>query len=371
MPDDNARLIDRFLAYMRVERGAAENTISAYEIDLRKFSGWLSRPLTDAKKIDLQRYLAELLAAGSSSSSVARRRTCLRSFYRFLCYSEEIEADPTRHVPIPRGWKKVRTFLSTSEVERMVSSCGTSKLGLRDRAMLLLFFSSGLRASELAALKLADLDLDAGCAKVWDGKGHKDGIVPLSPPAIEALKAYLEIRSSANESAILAMRAEGNSYDAIASKLGIGAMTVYRIAHHQCKRLQADSPYVFPGRGGSVLTRENIWHQVRGIGKKVLGRDVSPHSLRRAYATALLKGGADIRDVQALMRHAGVDTTSLYIQLDLNFLRKTYYDTHPRALLTEATCRRLSNVLPRLKPKPEHDSGVPERPLLLLGSGRS
>lgn len=330
--DDNARLINRFLAYMRIERGASENTISSYGTDLRKFSEWLDRVLVSAKTSELHKYLAELLSAGRTSSTVARRRACLCQFYRFLCYEEEIEADPARHLPIPKGGTRVRTFLSTDEVERMVSSLGTSKRGLRNKAMLLLFFSSGLRASELAALKLADLDFEAGCAKVWNGKGGKDGIVPLSPRAIAALQAFLEVR-------------------------------------HRFKSANG-SPYVFPGKNRPSLTRENISQQVRKIGKEAIGRDISPHSLRRAFASVLLKGGADIRDVQALMRHAGVDTTALYIEIDLDDLRRAYYGSHPRARFAKTTRRRLSNVLPSFKPKQEHDSSLPQRPSFLLGPGR-
>jgi len=126
----------------------------------------------------------------------------------------------------------------------------------------------------------------------------------------------------------------------------VSALTAY------LKVRPKESPYVFPGPTGQRLTRGRIWQCVSGIDKRALGRRISPHSLRRAFATALLKGGADIRDVQALMRHAGVETTALYIQLDLNFLRKTYYETHPQALLAKATDRRFSNTLPGLQSKP-------------------
>lgn len=181
----------------------------------------------------------------------------------------------------------------------MVASLSASWLDVRDKAILLTFFASGLRASELARLKLQDLDLDAGAAKVWDGKGGKDGIVPLSPPAIEALRQYLGI-----------------------------------VRPHFAAR--ANNPHVFLGHWGRSLTRQAIWCRVRGIAKSALGKRISPHFLRHGFATALVEGGADIRDVQVLMRHSSVDTTAIYVHTDLQYLRKIYYASHPRARIPKA-----------------------------------
>lgn len=164
---------------------------------------------------------------------------------------------------------------------------------------MLTFFASGLRESELAALKVQDMDLDAGAAKVWDGKGGKDGIVPLSLPAIAALREY---------------------FSNVRPKLANGGA----------------EPYVFLGQRGRGLTRQQIYYRVRGIAQAALGRRISPHFLRHGFATALMEGGTDIRDVQVLMRHSSVDTTAIYVHIDLKFLRRIYYASHPRARIAQA-----------------------------------
>ena len=228
-----------------------------------------------------------------------RRLSCLRHFFRFLIDEEDIEIDPTRNLPVPKGWKTVPKSLSLADLDSMVASLGYSWLDVRDKAILLTFFASGLRESELAELKMQNLDLDAGAAKVWDGKGGKDGIVPLSPPSIAALREY---------------------FSNVRPKLANGG----------------SEPYVFLGRRGRGLTRQQIYYRVRGIAQAALGRRISPHFLRHGFATALMEGGADIRDVQALMRHSCVETTATYTHIDLKFLRKIYYASHPRARIPQA-----------------------------------
>jgi integrase/recombinase XerD len=294
----NSDLINSFLKYLRVERGAGENTLASYGHDVRNFSAWLEKPTPQATRIDLQKYISDSLKEGINARTVARRLSCLRHFYHFLIDEDEIQIDPTRNLPVPKRWKTVPKPLSQADLEMMVSSLGQSWLAVRDRAMLLTFFASGLRESELAALKMRDLDLDAGAAKVWDGKGGKDGIVPLSPPAIAALKIYLE--------------------------------TVRPIL-----AVDLTASHVFLGRRGHVLTRQQIYYRVRDIAEAALGKRISPHFLRHGFATALVEGGADIRDVQVLMRHSSVDTTAIYIHIDLKSLRKIYYASHPRARMAQ------------------------------------
>jgi integrase/recombinase XerD len=279
--------------------GAGENTVASYETDVRKFAEWLGRPLTSVRRIDLQQYLSDSLNAGTNARSAARHLSCLRHFYRFLIDEEEIQIDPTRNLPVPKHWKTVPKALSLADLEKMVASLGASWLDVRDKAMLLAFFASGLRASELAALKLQDLDLEAGAAMVWNGKGGKDGLVPLSPPAIAALRRYLEIVRP-------------------------------KLADH------GSSAYVFLTRLGGPLTRQQVYYRVRDVARSALGKLISPHFLRHGFATALVEGGADIRDVQVLMRHSSIDTTAIYIHTDLKYLRRIYYASHPRARIAEA-----------------------------------
>lgn len=293
----NNDLVDRFLVYLRAERGAGENTLANYEHDVRDFSAWLEKPVPEATRIDMQKYISDSLKR-VCARSVQRRLSCLRHFFRFLIDEDEIEIDPTRNLPVPKGWKTVPKSLSPADLDAMVASLGFSWLDVRDKAILLTFFASGLRESELAALKVQDLDLDAGAAKVWDGKGGKDGIVPLSPPAVAALREY---------------------FSNVRPKLANGG----------------SEPYVFLGRRGRGLSRQQIYYRVRDIAQEALGKRISPHFLRHGFATALMEGGADIRDVQVLMRHSSVDTTAIYIHIDLKFLRKIYYASHPRARIPQ------------------------------------
>jgi integrase/recombinase XerD len=276
----------------------ATNTLASYESDVRKFAEWLGRPLAEVQRLDIQKYLSDSIAGGMSGPTAARRLATLRQFYRFLIDEEEVTSDPTRNLPAPKQWKTVPKALSQADLDVMVASLGNSPTAVRDRAMLLTFFASGLRESELAALKLQDIDLEAGIAKVWAGKGNKDGIVPLSPPAIAALREYLE---------------------SVRPKLAPEGTAV-----------------VFLGRRGKSLSRMAIWFRIRNIAQAALGKHVSPHFLRHGFATALVEGGADIRDVQVLMRHSSVDTTAIYIHIDLTYLRRIYYASHPRARIAQA-----------------------------------
>lgn len=298
MPADNNDLVNRFLKYLRSERGAGENTLASYEHDVRNFAAWLEKPFPETTRIALQKYVSDSLDEGVSARTAARRLSCLRHFFHFLIDEDEIQFDPTRNLPVPKRWKTVPKPLSLADLDKMVASLGSSWLAIRDRAMLLTFFSSGLRASEFAALKMQDLDLEAGAAKVWNGKGGKDGLVPLSPPAVAALQLYIET---------------------VRPKLLRGGSD-----HH-----------VFLSRSGGALSRMAIWFRVSGIAKAALGKHISPHFLRHGFATALVEGGADIRDVQVLMRHASVDTTAIYIHIDLKYLRRIYYASHPRARIAQ------------------------------------
>ena len=238
------------------------------------------------------------MAEGLTARSAARKLSTLRAFCRLLLDEERIDINPTNGVPIPKVGKALPHFLELSELEKMVQWTEKQKdaLAVRDKAILLVLFASGLRESELINLKLGDLDLDAGIVKVWNGKGGKDGIAPLSPPAIEALSVYLQV---------------------LRPKLDCNG----------------GSPYVFLAgrRHGDQLTRMALFKRIRDIGRNAIGRAASPHQLRHGCATALVKGGADIRDVQAVLRHSDIDTSAIYTHVDITYLRGIYGKSHPRA----------------------------------------
>lgn len=290
----NPDLIARFLTYLRTERGMADNTLEAYETDVTLFAEWLRRPLSEVSRTDLQEYVAEVLSSGKSGGTASRYLACLRTFYRFLVDEGETVHDPTRNLPAPKTWKRVPKALGEADLETMLNSLGSSRLDIRDGAMLLTFFGSGLRESELSDLKLQDVNLDAGVLKVWNGKGGRDGVLPLSPRATDALRAYLQ-----------KVRPVFAAHDS--------------------------EPFLFVGRNGHRLTRQAVYYRVLKIARAALGRAVSPHQLRHGFATSLVEGGADIRDVQVLMRHSSVETTRIYVHMDLNLLRRIYNASHPRA----------------------------------------
>jgi integrase/recombinase XerC len=207
----------------------------------------------------------------------------------------------------------------------MVASLGNSTLELRDKAMLLLFFGSGLRADELAALKVEDIDLDGEIVKIWDGKGGKDARLPLSYLSIQAIKHYLH--ESRPNLAEFGIRSRG----------------------------YVASQYLFLGqRCGSRMTRQQVYYRVRDIAKAVLGKSATPINLRHGYATALTEGGADLRDVQVLMRHAYISTTERYVHTDINYIKR-FYANHPRASASNRDAT-IPDVVRGKEPQPEHDT---------------
>lgn len=295
-----------FTNYLRLEKRASENTVTNYLSDVRQFEQWLESKDQCAKRLelatreDVQAYVVDRMAKGMSARSARRKLTVLRTFYRLLLDEDLITEIPTRGVPSPKIQKTLPRFLSPEDIDRVVRWVETTqdehyrRCPLRDKAIVLTLFASGLRASELINLKLTDLDLENGSIKVWNGKGGKDGIVPLSPPAVEALKTYIREARPTHDPELC--------------------------------------PYVFlTFHHGGPISRQGLFARLREIARKALGRDVSPHQFRHACATALLKGGADVRDVQAVLRHSDIDTTQVYLHVDVTYLRGVYERSHPRA----------------------------------------
>ncbi|HJT69897.1 MAG TPA: tyrosine-type recombinase/integrase, partial [Terriglobales bacterium] len=187
----NAELISRFGSFMRSERGLSENTIDSYVRDVRKLAEWFTKPLPEIQCTDITRHLASRRDAGSDGRSNYRFLASFRCFFGFLIDDEEIAHDPTIGVPRPRYTKPLPDVARHQDIETMIASLGDSWLDIRDRAMLYLFFGSGLRESELAALRLSDIDLNQALVKIWGGKGGKDAVLPISGAAVEALRRYL------------------------------------------------------------------------------------------------------------------------------------------------------------------------------------
>ena len=292
-------LIVEFLDYLRIERRLAANSVEAYRRDLGRYAGFLSTRgavgLLEAEVTLLREYLAWLAERGLAASSRARSLAAVRSFYRFFLLEGRIGQDPSEYLEAPRGWKKLPRYLSGEEVERLLAhpNRGT-RLGLRDTLLLALLYDCGLRVSELAALRLEQLDLESWLIRVR-GKGGKERFVPFGEEARAAILSYLTRARG------LSPRAGGNGH-------------------------------LFPGARGGHITRQRAWQIVKAhLAGAGVARSVSPHTLRHSFATHLLDNGADLRAVQLLLGHADISTTQIYTHLSQERLRKVHALYHPRA----------------------------------------
>ncbi len=294
--------IEEFLRYMRVQRGASPHTLRAYGKDLKQYFDFLhsegegGEPDSQAM---VRAYLAHELASGSARSTVSRRLATLRSFFSYLHKEGIIKANPAKLVNSPKVPKRLPRFLSIDEVFDLLSKAGTDAEGTgrfsyRDRAILELAYSSGLRVSELEGLNIGSVDIKEGRARVM-GKGKKERIVPVGSKALDALKEYLEGRGLLDA---------GDKSD-------------------------RDNP-MFLNRNGGRLSDRGIRRVVKKYAALMsLGPDVTPHTLRHTFATHLLHGGADLRVIQELLGHASLSTTQKYTHLDIAQLMDVYDKAHP------------------------------------------
>ena len=284
--------VEEFLKYMRVQRGASEHTLRAYGKDLDRYFEFLEGEEPDSPAV-VRAFLAFELAGGAARSTVSRRLATLRSFFSFLHREGVISANPAKLVNSPKVPKRLPRFLSIDEVFDLLSQAGASAGGpgqfsTRDRAILELAYSSGLRVSELEGLNVGSLDITEGRVRVM-GKGHKERIVPVGSKALAALKEYLEGRGP----------------------------------------VQRDKP-MFLNRNGGRLSDRGIRRVVKKYAALMsLGPDVTPHTLRHTFATHLLHGGADLRVIQELLGHASLSTTQKYTHLDIAQLMEVYDKAHP------------------------------------------
>src|SRR5215472_1628457 len=318
----NAGVLADFLDYLRIEKGLAGLTISAYRTDLNQFREFLEkrkRAFPAARRSDVREFLQQLFSHGVDGRSVGRKLSALRHLYRCLLLDKRIESDPTLNIESPRQWKVLPKALAKDEIQATLNASSAPvatslahgkhapALAVRDRAMLELLYAGALRVSEVVAAKLEDLKLESGYMLVR-GKGDKERIVPLGRPAQDALSAYL---SSGRPTllAMLAPKARQNLAAAVQTR---------------------NSPLLFVGRGGKNLTRQRIWQMV-GQASAASGRHASPHMLRHSAATHMVENGADLRTVQTILGHADISTTQVYTHLALDRLRTVYQKHHPRA----------------------------------------
>jgi len=319
--ETNGRVMAGFLDYLRVEKGLARLSISAYATDIGQFSEFLEkrkRGLLTARRNDVREFLQQLFSYQVDGRSVGRKLSALRHLYRYLQLDKRIEHDPTLNIESPRQWKVLPKSLARDEIvatlgapvqsaaKEASASKNAAALASRDRAMLELLYAGGLRVSELVNANLEDLKLEAGYMLVR-GKGDKERIVPLGKPAQEATTEYLATARP--------MLAAGRTSQA---------------ARNGTQALARTSPWLFVGRGGRKLTRQRVWQMV-GEASSASGRHASPHMLRHSCATHMVENGADLRTVQTILGHADISTTQVYTHLALDRLRTVYQKHHPRA----------------------------------------
>jgi len=305
----NLQIVAQFLDYLKVERGLASLTVTAYATDLAQFATFLEkrrRSMVGASRADVGDFMQELFANSVDGRSVARKLSALRHFYKYLLLDKHIDRDPTLNIDSPRQWKVLPKALARQEMETMLQArrgaASASKEGeaiaLRDHAMLEVFYAAALRVSEIVNVRLEDLKLEQGYLLVR-GKGDKERIVPLGKSAQDALTQYLR---------------EGRA--ALANG--------------------ANAPALFLARGAHGLTRQRVWQLVREASSS-LGRHASPHMLRHSCATHMVENGADLRTVQTILGHADISTTQIYTHVALDRLKSVYQKHHPRAKTKNAS----------------------------------
>jgi integrase/recombinase XerD len=294
--------ISSFLNYLRVEKGLAQNTMAAYRHDLAKFAAFVAkrgRGLADISRDDVVDFLASLYRQKLDSRSVARHLVTLRNFFRFAQSEETVNADPTLNLESPKLRKTLPSYLRIEEVDRLLDQPDlTTTLGVRDKAMLELFYSTGLRVSELINLRVGDLEMQMGCLRCI-GKGDKQRLVPVGRKALAAVEQYLG-----------------------------GA----RPQLLRARPPATPTPYLFVNRLGSKLSRVGVWKILAGYGRRAgLRGKLTPHKLRHSFATHLLERGADLRSVQLMLGHADISTTQIYTHVIEERLKHIYKAHHPRA----------------------------------------
>ncbi len=291
--------ISQFLTHVKVEKGLSANTVAAYQRDLAKFSLFAQKrklELSGVSRDDLVDFLAGLYRGKLESRTVARHLVTLRNFFRFAQIQEFISTDPSLNLESPKIRRTLPGYLRLEEVERLLAQPDAkTTLGSRDRAMLEVLYSTGLRVSELIGLRVTDVDTKVGCIRCI-GKGDKERIVPAGRKAVGMVEKYL--------------------HDARPKLQGKGVL----------------SPALFVNRRGRALSRVGVWKILSAYGRRAgLRVALTPHMLRHSFATHLLERGADLRSVQLMLGHADISTTQIYTHVVEERLKQIYKAHHPRA----------------------------------------
>lgn len=293
------KFIDEYLAVLKLEKNLSDNSVKSYKSDLTRLLNFLvDKKISDYNEVDhhiISQFLQLLKSNGLTGSSASRYLSSLRGFFSYLYTNNYIQKDPTERVSSAKVIRKLPEVLSLYEIEKILEQPDTSdKLGLRDKAILELFYSSGLRVSELIELKISDLFLDDEVIRVL-GKGSKQRIVPVGSSAVKWLREYI-LKSRP----LLEQRIRSKNY-------------------------------IFLNLRGTKLSRMGVWKIVERYTKEAgIKKEVHPHTFRHSFATHLLEGGADLRSVQEMLGHSDISTTQIYTHIDREYIKQVHKDFHPR-----------------------------------------
>ena len=322
--------LKEFLAYIKLNRHVSPHTVRAYESDITQYLAWVAgdkqRKMSGLTVADLdltsvRAHLAELNKAGKARSSVARKLSALRTFVKYLRREELIAHDPTAMAVAPKRDQTIPTHLSEPEMARLIEMPSTGDpLGRRDRAILELFYASGLRLSELVGIDLEDLNLSGRMVRVM-GKGGKERLLPFNQNTVTALRAWL-----ADRAAILAARqARARRRTVVAPRKTVAGAR---------QKVPGDSLFL-NSRGGRLTGRSVDRMLRRYVAQCSTRMGISPHALRHSFATHLLQRGADLRAIQELLGHSRLSTTQRYTHVNAAQLIEVYRKSHPRASKSE------------------------------------
>ena len=279
-----SQYISDYLAYLELERGLSGNTILAYQSDLIAFFDYLGNDanLDELKRKDFSSYTKYLARNEINPSTITRKIASIKGFFRYLCFKRIIKINPSISITPPKLPKRLPKVLTINELEKILSE----NLDLSDFAIVELLYSAGIRVSELTELELRNLDLTQNIIKVF-GKGSKERLVPIGKRCSETLKKYLKKRE------LIALK-------------------------------YSSKPYLFLNSDGTKITRQKVYKIIHSLGN-IVGKNISPHTIRHSFATHLLENGADLRVVQELLGHASIVTTQLYTHISKKTLREVYF----------------------------------------------
>ena len=297
MHDDDKQLLSNFLAQLTIEKRASQYTVKSYKRDLNCLSTYCeSKSIslwTDLKQTDIRSYMASRHRQGLSSTSLQRELSAIRSFFNFLLKNQLTDNNPGQYIKAPKKTRKLPKTLDVDQIKSLLEAGANSTIEIRDLAMFELFYSSGIRLSELAQLNLTDIDLTDKSLMVRSGKGGKSRMLPIGSKAVVAINTWLE---------------------------------------HRIKSITSTETALFISTRGTRLGQRSIELRLKQwCKKKGIAENIHPHMLRHSFATHLLESSQDLRAVQELLGHSNISTTQIYTHLDFQHLADVYDSAHPRA----------------------------------------